>query len=267
MLRKMMMVGCIVFVASQAQGALVAHFPFDVDLNSTVGGITGAAYGTPLVVTTPPAEVVVGAGALKLDGSTTLEDMDGVIVSNPLDPGLGSWTFTAWARRDGDNVAPNANAGASPVRQHIMNKNSAINFYLQGTQLRTFMATASPGGGHLTISGSSVTDGTWAHVALTIDRTTNKVTNYLNGVVSGPIRDIDPAKSIVSPNFSLGFVNANGGIRSLNGGLDDAAVFDAALTQAEIQGIMANGVPEPTTMLLLSLGGLLMRKRGQQQRG
>jgi hypothetical protein len=46
-----------------------------------------------------------------------------------------------------------------------------------------------------------------------------------------------------------------------DGRMDDFGIWNTALSEAEIADIMTNGIPEPTTMALLSLGVLTLVRR------
>ena len=43
--------------------------------------------------------------------------------------------------------------------------------------------------------------------------------------------------------------------------MDELAIWDTALTSAQINNIMVNGVPEPSTIALLVMGGLALLDR------
>ena len=60
------------------------------------------------------------------------------------------------------------------------------------------------------------------------------------------------------PIFSIGNGFDGGGqFNPFSGLIDEVAVFDHALSQAEVTALFAESmVPEPSTMLLLGLGGL-----------
>jgi hypothetical protein len=45
------------------------------------------------------------------------------------------------------------------------------------------------------------------------------------------------------------------------GRIDDVGYWDNALSQAQIQGVMANGIPEPALAGLLGLSGIVLTRR------
>lgn len=99
---------------------------------------------------------------------------------------------------------------------------------------------------------------TWTHVAITFDRANDVVTTYINGQV-----DSTTAIPLVGDG-ALTFTNGliGGGImktkyETFMGSLDDVRIYDEVLTQSQIAAI----VPEPATLMLLSLGGFACLRR------
>ena len=100
----------------------------------------------------------------------------------------------------------------------------------------------------------------YQHFAMTYDP--NGLTNiFVNG--SAATYDTGaPHKFFGGPDngdvgLSLGAVNPFEGGAPQEGqsvSIDDFAIYGGALSQSQIQGYMANGVPEPTTLTLLALG-------------
>jgi len=103
-------------------------------------------------------------------------------------------------------------------------------------------------------------DNEWHFVGYTADATTTTI--YIDDLVETMARPGSPSFA----NDMLQFGNLHIGTRvdrPLHGCIDDWRVFNGALSMEEVLAIKAqNGIPEPATMLLLSLGGLgLLRRR------
>jgi protocatechuate 3,4-dioxygenase beta subunit len=96
--------------------------------------------------------------------------------------------------------------------------------------------------------------GAWIHAATTYDSSTGKVLLYFNGVQDGE-QDVTPGQFIDSSvtDFLIGAVFTGGGINENFAGLiDELAIFNRALSPAEIQGIFnagAAGMTKPTAGL------------------
>lgn len=114
---------------------------------------------------------------------------------------------------------------------------------------------ADGGGAAMTTldSGVAVVLDVWTHFAFTWDATTAQI--YINGELENT-----RAEGIMGSgtyyNMTLG--TGNLWLQRFAGGMDDVRIYDRVLSSEEM-GLLA--VPEPCTLLLLSLGGLLIRKR------
>lgn len=110
----------------------------------------------------------------------------------------------------------------------------------------------------------------WHHVAVTVDRTAELNTVYIDGAVAGTH---SPGSTFGTNSFRMqigGNPQASG--RGWDGNIDDVALWDRALTPAEISSIWNDGdgasiasltIPEPTSIVLCGLGGfaLMLRQR------
>ncbi|MEM9348545.1 MAG: LamG domain-containing protein [Planctomycetota bacterium] len=142
--------------------------------------------------------------------------------------------------------------------------NGEIDFTVRGDSTGTTRAE--------NVSESFLSD--WTHIAYTWQRngpTANNTADdptavYINGALAqaGTVN----ADTYVSGSWNLGHDPNNSG-RDYNGLVDDLAIFDEALTAPEIaslyndglNGLNAAGVPEPGSLALLGLGGLLIARR------
>jgi hypothetical protein len=87
---------------------------------------------------------------------------------------------------------------------------------------------------------SGLSPNTWYHVVLTWDKTSNKVTGYLNGVQK--FDDTQPIWPTTIPNVAIGGILWPG--RSWKGLIDEVAIYNRALTANEIQQQYQNGLDE-----------------------
>lgn len=91
---------------------------------------------------------------------------------------------------------------------------------------------------------------------------TGTVSFYLNGTLVNTVSNV----SYDALDAALGIGGRSTGSEFLAGDLDEFAVYDQALTQAQVTGL-ANGtlspsdIPEPASLALLGLGGLMMATR------
>jgi len=77
---------------------------------------------------------------------------------------------------------------------------------------------------------SGLSSNTWYHVVLTWDKTSNKVTGYLNGVKK--FDDTQPIWPTTIPNVAIGGILWPD--RSWKGSIDEVAIYNRALSSSEI---------------------------------
>ena len=142
---------------------------------------------------------------------------------------------------------------SQPTRYNFIarRQNDGIRFYVKDADGDQF-----PGGG-FTIPEFQVTDDDWHHLVMVWDGVGNEFRAYLDGGDSEIIRsgnNVDGA--LFAPQeFSIGADVAGAGNSFLDGAIDELAIFDRALSAAEVDQLYdAAFVPEPSSMALLALG-------------
>ena len=128
------------------------------------------------------------------------------------------------------------------------------------------------GGNALALAKEGLVDNQWYHVAMVVDdfnsdgsTTTSEIKFYLDG---NELSQSAGRNQVVNTTFiddeyiRLGGGNSFSGVpqprEALIGNMDDVRVYDHALSSVEV---LAIAVPEPSTIILLSLGGVAMRRK------
>ena len=139
-------------------------------------------------------------------------------------------------------------------------------FHRQGSS----QTMAWQGGGGDIHGGANVNDGQWHHFVGTSDVATNTRTLYIDGVQMASQTLGQPINSDTNLPLMVG-ENPQANNREWNGEIDDVAIWNRALSEAEVNEIYNAGragtslgaIPEPTVGLLglLSVGFLALRRR------
>lgn len=177
---------------------------------------------------------------------------DGVNVPDSSSLSLtGSLTLAAWIRPTLDSSTQQGIlekwewTGSVAIRGYMMRLNSSEHL--------SFAVCNDSGNTGITTSPRAIPLNTWTHVAATYDAATQRMTMYVNG-------NPDPTTGTASPPTDGPTMLAVGngmGAQFFNGQIDEARVYNRALTQAEI-GILRDGQAPP--------GGLLATPGANQVR-
>lgn len=251
---KAALLGTAVLTSGAASAGLVGHWTFDSDTTDTTGSFDGAAQGDAAI---DNATFQIGGGSLTVDGAGDYVDM------GDIDINTGGYTLMAWVNFDG--VASGSDYIAGKEQSFHLGIRSGNRIWGSvSTTNNPFTATGNDG---------QVLDpsGGWYHIAMVYDGA--NLFRYINGVEDGT--DTDPpmtgnvsTQSGTDRDFWVGSsANSN---RDFDGFIDDVALFDEGLSGADLLAIYNGGlagqnvaqvIPEPGSLALLSLGGLLVLRR------
>ena len=184
---------------------------------------------------------------------------------------LGSFpnvTYSMWAKWDADKDVTIFHvlfAGDGP--------SDAGDPFLQGHNSNGSLSGAASWPGVVPVGSPTLTAAdTWTHYAATRETATNSWKVYVDGVYAG---QAPPANPVIIGPLKIGAWNdGTNTIRGWDGAIDDVRIYtsefgdggvaigQAALPGSDIYNLFHN-IPEPSTIALLSLGGLMLlgRKR------
>ncbi|QNN24302.1 hypothetical protein HED60_19165 [Planctomycetales bacterium ZRK34] len=253
----------------QAQAAVVAHWSFDADSGTSVAD--SARPGSPGTIidsagTLNAPGVFNASGPLSTGGVELSGNSQGVRVPR-IDLATSSFTFAAWI--DPTSLTPQAQIfgdWSSPWQMRFyINSLDAPNPGKLGFDLRA--DGPNPNNGNiigLTTGSTYVTTGSgFQHVAVTWDRDTKTATIYYNGAVVGSATSAMTNVDAIDgnhANYDIGYKQDGGG--EFIGNMDEVWVFTTALGVNDIQSLItANAIPEPSSLCLLAIAGLMLRRR------
>ena len=111
---------------------------------------------------------------------------------------------------------------------------------------------------------NGITQGTWMHIASTWDG--SQISHYLNGTfVSGGIA-FSGAVNVSTARLFIG-ANSEYNTTAFTGLIDDLYLYNRALSQSEVQQLMASPIPEPATWAVgVGLAALVVAKLRRSRR-
>jgi hypothetical protein len=264
---KAVVVGLLVSgLAGPAFGTLLANYKMNeadtiTSLVDSVAGYNAAVTaGQPIAVTGPTSSVTRG---VMFDTTNGNDNAKAPISSTNLQL-TGDYTWAFWAKAASTQQAAASffcKSSSSQVAQWQLYAGGGSGFS-QSPPYENVPAKSiyveHPGKGWHT--GILLTDiaGAWHHIAVT--RTGTTMTAYLDGVLKAT-GEFSAALGTGSATFNIGYNRRTGSTVNYNGAMADLGIWDNALTQSQIQGIVLNGVPEPSALALLGLGGLVCIRR------
>ena len=249
----------------------VAYFPLDegpgaTTVSSAVSGLSGDVFGSPTRVAGPRGD---GTTAFMFNNPLALNETPVDWIRVPHNPDLnitGSVSLELWLNRaSGDRVTWEGFAGKSDNTYQLRRNSTgsatvghdriawSVN-YQDGSRLPSDNITVFGGS---PVSSVDINFDNWMHIVGVVDFAAEKQLIYIDGVLDTEV-NLPADRTAVNENsldFMMGAHLSTDEVvqRGLAGALAEVAVYDYALTAAQIQGHYL-AIPEPSLYALL--GGL-----------
>jgi hypothetical protein len=265
-------------LTSSADAALLLHYGFEDGTDATINNAgTTATAGTlvnPGRASFPNGFVgnVPGIGnvntgkALQLSpaGQNNATD-DPYVETNQtaaqLAANSGTYTMMAWANVANFSNPDGTGNNDNMIFGQVIGGGSAANDQYLHNGFRGNRVHQGHWAADEERTGTDLSTGTWYHVAFVYEN--NDMTQYVNGVAVSPDEATAGTETALLNlnNITIGKTQGNNG--NFNGLIDEAKMFDTALTAAQVQQAAFVFVPEPGTLGVLGVGalGLLTRRR------
>jgi hypothetical protein len=231
---------CLLGTAANAE--LVSRWEFSGNANDSQGLNNGTLMNGASIGTDP-----VHGQVLMLDGINDYVDCGN---DASLDVGSGSFTVAAWGKRPATNSVYDIVAKRDPTAPYT--GWSFEMFWWYDNQWHTKLWTPQENGTELDYDFAP---DTWYHVAAVRDAVNSQISYYVNGhlEVTLPFSNADLSNNA---KLTIGQLSEEY-IHNFAGPIDDVRIYNHALTAQEIAAI----VPEPATLVMLGIGGIVLRMR------
>ncbi|MDB6125846.1 MAG: Immunoglobulin I-set domain protein [Pedosphaera sp.] len=235
--------------AADIRTGLVAYWPMNTTVGTTPDTTPDLVSGNALGLTNMTSgDLVAGTNGQAFNFGGTSQYLGILHGTNPLDTGLPvystkGYTITMWINGPaGQNNKPifaeGFTSSTSPLFS-IGTRNGAgtgvINVFLRQT---TALINNVPG-------TKIVFDNNWHHVAWVDTGGSGKL--YVDGVQDPATFNYTPAAATTLNNTSIGALQRTPAVNFFNGKIDEVACWERALSLAEIQQVMTNGISSPIT--------------------
>ena len=260
-LEKMVCLILVLGMACLCNATLVSRYQFNDDSDDQSANpltTNGWTMGAGVANTTPGHSILDFGGNGKGVSNVGYLTDGSLFHSNAAHPSA-NFSFAAWVKAD-STPAPfgiyDNDIGAQAISLQVVNAQVAGGHTYENGDVGGF---TWDGTGRWTESdGVDALDQQWHHVVQTVSSTEIKL------YVDGTLRDTLPFNGAQGPGFRLriGSAAAYAGVTAGGAFYDDVQVYDEVIDLAGVGTILAGGVvPEPASMLLLSLGGLSLIRR------
>ena len=220
--------------------ATVAYYPFDEGTGTTAGDSTPNNNDGTIDGASWTTDSKIGSHALSYDGSNDKVDLpSGTSSSNPFISGR-SGTLNAWINPSsitGSHTIFDLQAGASS----IASLNTGVLFRVISDGSLQASAGKHTVGNSITSSSGVVSTGAYQMVTFVFTDTTFELYYNGNSIATGSSDSGDIEWDRFNGNY-LGYREQVNG-HWFNGVIDEAAIFDEALTTDEIEFLYASGSP------------------------
>jgi hypothetical protein len=260
MKRVLIVLMVLALATASASAALVSRYSFDETSGTTVSDSVGGLNGT-----------LQGAAAFDGLGSAVLNGSSGTYVAlNPASlSGQTAITLDAWFTF----TVPNDNVHLFSIDNGVGTGSNGSYLRLDVNDTRTghehtgpFIEAIQGWGGNKTVDDVLLARDTQIHVTTVYDGTNNYEALYVDGALAfellGNATTVKALSGYPMDVFTLGRSPWVGyGDPMLTGSINEFRVFGGALTAGEIAAYDALGpnvVPEPSTIVMLVMGGMLL---------
>lgn len=246
-------------ITTAAHADVISHYSFDSDVTTdSVGGNNLTSTGGGVSVTGTAA---FGAGAANFNPNDEGNYL--WVDSTDFDFGTGEWAISFWYR----NVHPNVNSGRIITKSNT-NVDAGFNIMItQDSSPDQVVADINDFGVLISADAPANDNTTYHHVV--VQRSGDTWEIYLDGALKDTENVVGEDFSSPTSAFAMGArnVSTTGGALSsqgpiFRGDLDEVWVFDTALEQDQINLLISNNmIPEPASLAMLGLGGLMILRR------